>query len=252
MISEQLLLPGLESLSPPSPISPSSPQASPVNLTLLREKVSAIVTCVTSGEKLQGLSETLNRVGSSVKIRPVYFQEKISDIFVESFPTLPKWGIASAGEFGALATSARRTDATACLSWRTPTASDGEFSRRDTAKLSLRWIHQKKKHLSEQVAFSETFLTPTATDGARTQLPNSALAKHWINQGRKTNLAEQIAFQTLFPTPTVHGNHNKKGSSKKAGNGLSTFVGGKLNPTWVAWLMGFPLSWSKLEDTETP
>ena len=39
-------------------------------------------------------------------------------------------------------------------------------------------------------------------------------------------------------------------------NRLSTLdpslVGGKLNPTWVEWLMGFPLGWTDLEDSETP
>jgi hypothetical protein len=32
----------------------------------------------------------------------------------------------------------------------------------------------------------------------------------------------------------------------RAGNG------GKLNPMWVEWLMGFPLGWTDLEDSETP
>jgi DNA (cytosine-5)-methyltransferase 1 len=27
--------------------------------------------------------------------------------------------------------------------------------------------------------------------------------------------------------------------------------GGRLNPTWVEWLMGFPLGWTDLEDSET-
>jgi hypothetical protein len=27
--------------------------------------------------------------------------------------------------------------------------------------------------------------------------------------------------------------------------------GGKLNPMWVEWLMGFPLGWTDLEDSET-
>ena len=29
-------------------------------------------------------------------------------------------------------------------------------------------------------------------------------------------------------------------------------IGGQLNPTWVEWLMGFPLGWTDLEDSETP
>jgi hypothetical protein len=34
--------------------------------------------------------------------------------------------------------------------------------------------------------------------------------------------------------------------SMTAGNG------GRLNPTWVEWLMGFPTGWTDLEDSETP
>lgn len=34
--------------------------------------------------------------------------------------------------------------------------------------------------------------------------------------------------------------------SMRAGNG------GKLNPTWVEWLMGFPTGWTDLQDSETP
>lgn len=29
-------------------------------------------------------------------------------------------------------------------------------------------------------------------------------------------------------------------------------VGGHLNPTWVEWLMGFPIGWTDLEPSETP
>lgn len=33
---------------------------------------------------------------------------------------------------------------------------------------------------------------------------------------------------------------------------LQTFVDGRLNPTWVEWLMGFPIGWTELEGSETP
>lgn len=87
----------------------------------------------------------------------------------------------------------------------------------------------------------------------------------------------------MFPTPTVKGNHNRAGLSKNSGDGLATFVGrfptptaqdaannggpsqssrntpplnsvvgGKLNPKFVEWLMGFPVGWTDLEDSETP
>jgi hypothetical protein len=86
----------------------------------------------------------------------------------------------------------------------------------------------------------------------------------------------------LWPTPTVCGNYNRKGASKTSGDGLATAVakwptptahnaketnspsealrneptlayrvGGKLNPTWVEWLMGWPLGWTDLKPLET-
>ena len=87
----------------------------------------------------------------------------------------------------------------------------------------------------------------------------------------------------LWPTPTVCGNYNKAGLSPKSGDGLATAVlkcatptardwrsgkasqathdrnsrplseqiGGSLNPTWVEWLMGWPLGWTDLKPLAT-
>lgn len=237
MTYEQLQMDGLPSTESEPKILQSSPQGSRANPTLLREKVWAIVTSVTCGEKLQECLKRLDRVGSSVKIRPVYSQGKISDISDECLTTLPRWGIALGGEFGALATSERRISATECSLWRTPMASDGIFSNRTEAQLAKRWANKniKQKHLSEQVQFMETFPTPTVADSKNVG----------FNGSHQFNLHKYIA---LFPTPTVNGNYNRKGASTTSGDGLATVVGGKLNPTWVEWLMGFPLGWTDLEE----
>ena len=88
----------------------------------------------------------------------------------------------------------------------------------------------------------------------------------------------------FWPTPTVSGNHNKKGLSPTSGDGLATAVmkrmwptptahnaketnapsesarntptlaaqdGGALNPTWVEWLMGWPIGHTDLKQSET-
>ena len=79
------------------------------------------------------------------------------------------------------------------------------------------------------------------------------------------------------------GNYNRKGASKSSGDGLASAVkmvatptardwrsgkasqathdknsrplseqiGGSLNPTWVEWLMGWPLGWTDLKPLET-
>jgi hypothetical protein len=95
----------------------------------------------------------------------------------------------------------------------------------------------------------------------------------------------------LWPTPTVSGNYNRIGASAKSGTGLATAVKmyptpvatqykgwsknhnradsndridytiereayemdmpGRLNPTWVEWLMGWPLGWTDLKPLAT-
>jgi hypothetical protein len=55
-----------------------------------------------------------------------------------------------------------------------------------------------------------------------------------------------------WATPSICGNYNRKGASATSGDGLATQVGGALNPTWVEWLMGFPLAWTALDASATP
>jgi len=87
--------------------------------------------------------------------------------------------------------------------------------------------------------------------------------------------------ERMRPTPTEHGNYNRKGASPTSGDGLATAVkmyptlttqdasnnagpsqykremrplnaaiGGGLNPTWVEWLMGYPLGWTAFDPSE--
>lgn len=100
------------------------------------------------------------------------------------------------------------------------------------------------------------------------------------------NLGETIALLgTLLPTPTVCGNHNRKGASANSGDGLATAVknllntpiasdaknltlppsqmgrdsvvgdlmragmktGYRLRPAFAAWMMGYPPDWAEVE-----
>ena len=85
--------------------------------------------------------------------------------------------------------------------------------------------------------------TPNAWDGKRgpRSAENLATKKHQIN----------LITAVKWATPTVCGNNNRKGASKTSGDGLATQVGGQLNPTWVEWLMGWPLEWTDLKPLET-
>jgi hypothetical protein len=56
-----------------------------------------------------------------------------------------------------------------------------------------------------------------------------------------------------FPTPTAHNAKECNSPSEKNRNtpSLATHAGGKLNPMWVEWLMGWPLAWTDLKPLET-
>lgn len=63
---------------------------------------------------------------------------------------------------------------------------------------------------------------------------------------------EPITSETgsgYWPTPTAHnakeGNYPAERNRKTPS--LASLVGGKLNPTWVEWLMGWPQDWTSLE-----
>lgn len=65
----------------------------------------------------------------------------------------------------------------------------------------------------------------------------------------KCNLTQAVAMEKLFTTPCAadaqvsHGGNNHRS--------LRTDVAGQLNPTWVEWLMEFPLGWTDLNASGT-
>lgn len=86
-------------------------------------------------------------------------------------------------------------------------------------------------------SFSHMFPTPNASDGMRTNLTHQ--------RGNPTLLG---AVQ-MFPTPTTQDSENNCGPSQLKRNTLplNAVAGGKLNPEWVEWLMGWPIGWTDLE-----
>ena len=167
MTYEQLQMNGLPISE--SELRQSSQQGFPANLTALQEKVSAIVTIVTSGERLQELSEKFVRAGSSGRIRPVYSQEAISGTSVECLTTLPRWGIRLDGEYGALVTSALYIEESEYSFLPTPTASDGlaytRISKKNVQRTIYRQHHSrifgaKSQHTKRLIEYLAYFGTP--------------------------------------------------------------------------------------------
>ena len=111
--------------------------------------------------------------------------------------------------------------------------------------------------LATDVIVSGFFPTPGAWDSHNGR---SALAlKREIDKHAARGVNKQIGLRDMassgmWPTPTTQDAANNGGPSQSSRNSipLNAAVGGALNPTWVEWLMGFPLGWTALEDSATP
>ena len=66
-------------------------------------------------------------------------------------------------------------------------------------------------------------------------------------------LTDETGFG-LWPTPVARSWKDNGSPAEYRRNEipLAAQVGGQLNPTWVEWLMGFPLGWTALEPSATP
>lgn len=75
-----------------------------------------------------------------------------------------------------------------------------------------------------------------------------------------------LSTAVMWPTPQARDQHTiakvRRGAQSPGGIPLAVAAydsqptvmpqGGSLNPTWVEWLMGFPVGWTDLEPSETP
>jgi len=141
-----------------------------------------------------------------------------------SLPILPPSGMTQNGTLLARKVSARTTVETEYSLWPTPT--------------------------TQEVEHPEMVLTPT---GRR------------LSKDGKTSHSVGLAdLATMWPTPQANSwgatghrqmlqKHQDSGSiSQDEKLGMQAGNGGKLNPTWVEWLMGFPEGWTDLSAWATP
>jgi len=139
------------------------------------------------------------------------FQTSIIPLPPQSLETWPKWGLTRRGVLYELPTLAHRIDEQGGSLWPTPTASEAE-------KAGFYSKGQMGNSLVAKSKRGELFPTPTASDGIRTNLTYGA------------------------------GNLTLKGYVLNQ-EGLKN--GGRLNPQWVEWLMGWPIGWTDSEGAVT-
>lgn len=156
---------------------------------------------------------------------------------------------------------------TAGTSGRTPSAS---FARWDRDSRSWRTCHtfwpmtisakssegwRKQGSMRNGELFPRRPLEHRTSESDSGYLPTPTVSQaHWYRRrGKKYPSLAGMARTGMWPTPTAS-DATKGCASRYHGNGshtLSSKVGGRLNPTFVEWLMSFPSEWTALEPSET-
>jgi len=196
--------------------------------------------------------------------------------------TWPRWGLMRDGECWEQQMSGLRINETESGLWPTPRSCSAMAA---TITPENSWAENRFPNL-ETVVGRRMFPTPQSTDyrskptsaswkakgGVNFSLANPEIQAKWptpdANCGqrgtqpnwtpkRKSGHSAQYTINQavrdkMFPTPTAH--NAKKGNYPSERNRntptLATHAGGKLNPMWVEWLMGWPLGWTDLKPLE--
>ena len=243
-----------------------------------RAKTSALPALATAwtvsaagyGTKCGGLLARLDRASSTWKTAQCSLLGD-SDEFSQ---TWPRWGMTRSGESYLLQIPARLISAnesglwptptvcgnhnrpgasksagwglsSAAKQWTTPSASDARRGGRITEAMT-------GTSLAQQVNTPALWPTPTASLGSKG-------GRITPRKGREgATLIEAVAAR-MWPTPLARdgksGSFSEAGRAKRdqqtRGKPLSEVVGGQLNPTWVEWLMGWPIGWTELKPLAT-
>jgi len=137
--------------------------------------------------------------------------------------------------------------------WPTPTASEGTGAQKNTGRTG-------GSSLREEVAL---WPTPQAQE-SRKKLTDydHKKGRYLTKDGHHYGMGLTQAVK-LWPTPQASDNRNRGNLSsggvirrKEKGKQINlsqsvSHTSGQLNPTWVAWLMGYPLEWLSCVPWET-
>ena len=242
-------------------------EASRARTSARQVKVPALMApALDSGGKCTGLLARYDLNSHSWKTHLCLWEEDLP----ESSVTLPKSGTMRNGLCWERTTWEPRTsvNASGYLVWiGTPTASGKKRCEKfregnklpnphefvEMFPIPLASDHKRRGPNSKQQGLSEfvrMFPTPTASCGGK-------------ESNRKTG-KKLITVVSQFPTPRTKGMCGGTGSFQKMKSletqgiisseerrQMTAGNGGQLNPTWVEWLMGWPLEWTALKPLAT-
>ena len=165
----------------------------------------------------------------------------------ESLATLPRWGMTVDGLLWERPTLEPITSEKGCGSlegWPTPRSCSAMAA---TITPESAWNEKRNPNL-ETIVGKRLWPTPTSHMAKETNAPSE--------HARNT---PTLTAQVNWPTPRTAGMCGGTGSwellnkntTKEEARQMGAGNGGKLNPTWVEWLMGWPLGWTDLKPLVT-
>lgn len=184
------------------------------------------------GEKWHESSVRYDRDSSSWRTHRCLFEEDLP----WSSVTLPSWGMTLDGVLWEPPTSGRPISVIASGLWQTPVADDAA-NRADG-----KWNSRGEPKLSAQV---KLWPTPTASLGTKG-------GRVTPQKGREGGTLIEAISNRRWPTPICN-DAIKRGDLRKTPQYLAGSAQvadgkvGQLNPTWVEWLMNWPMGWTSLE-----
>ena len=135
-----------------------------------------------------------------------------------------------------------------------PTPTTMDHIDRKGMRPSRAATNRKTGYLSEMIRM---FPTPTSGMHKQDVIDQGEYAKRVQEKGHQVTLPAAVK---LLPTPTANDYKGWSKGHKRAEDPTNRLdfavepdkgVGGTLNPNWVEWLMGFPIGFTDLEDSET-
>jgi hypothetical protein len=188
-------------------------------------------------------------------------QQSLVEDLDEFCETWPSWGLMRDGVCYRLRELVPRTyalDGGASPDWQTPVADDsmnrakGKYNSRGELKLSAQvkiptpTVHgnYNRKGASKNsgdglATFAKMFPTPRATDADKNCRTQEGVEREIARKGSPQDLIQAVR---MYPTPRASDkNGHQIAPGRQGGDGLNQRIGGQLNPTWVEWLMGWPI-----------
>jgi hypothetical protein len=171
--------------------------------------------------------------------------------------TWPRSGMTRSGTAYQLPTWAPLTDETESGLWRTAqNAKHGALSpsEADRVERGIAGLHAMV-HMwptpNSQAHLGVSLTDAVRQDGGKGRLWRTPTSAGQDAGGKDPNRSLYTQVRWMTPNSRDWKDTGPSQGNRKSPN-LGTQAGGSLSPTWVEWLMGFPLGWTALEPSEMP